>query len=99
MKEIHPQEFKVVSLRDYSVPSDMLVCEPPQPAVRILKIEVDGDLWKGLLKPKIRLMGRWLERAGFKPGHRVHVTCVALGVIELRSPVEHIAREHELTES
>jgi hypothetical protein len=55
-------------------------------SVRILKIEEDGDSWKGLIRPKIRLMGRWLERAGFKPGNRVQVTCVAPGVIELRSP-------------
>jgi hypothetical protein len=53
---------------------------------RTLKIEADGDVWKGLVKPKIRLMGHWLERAGFKPGHRVHVTCVSPGLIELRSP-------------
>jgi len=58
--------------------------EPHSP-VRSLKIEADGDIWKGLIKPKIRLMGRWLERAGFTPGHRVHITCVAPGVIELRS--------------
>lgn len=30
-------------------------------------------------------MGRWLERAGFKPGTRVCITCLAPGVIELRS--------------
>ena len=59
----------------------------PHPAVRILKIEADGDFWRGLLKPKIRLTGRWLERAGFKPGDRVHVICVASGVIELRSRI------------
>ena len=55
------------------------------PPVRKLKIEGDGDFWKGLMKPKIRLMGNWLARAGFLPGNRVHVTCVAPGVIELRS--------------
>ena len=55
-------------------------------SIRTLKIEADGDSWKGLIKPKIRLMGRWLERAGFSPGNRVQVTCVAPGVIELRSP-------------
>ena len=55
------------------------------PTVRTLQIEADGDRWKGF-KPKIRLMGRWLEQAGFPPGHRVQVTCVAPGVIELRSP-------------
>lgn len=51
----------------------------PSPTVRMLKIEADGDFWKGLIKPKIRLMGRWLERAGFRPGHCVHITCVAPG--------------------
>jgi len=56
----------------------------PRLRARMLKIEGDGDPWKGLIKPKIRLTGRWLERAGFKPGHRVYVTCVAPGVIELR---------------
>jgi len=55
------------------------------PLVRTLKIEADGDAWKGRIKAKIRLIGRWLERAGFRPGARVHVRCVALGVIELRS--------------
>ncbi len=52
---------------------------------RTLQIEEDGDHWKGRIKPKIRLRGNWLERAGFKPGHRVNVKCVAPGVIELRS--------------
>lgn len=52
-------------------------------STRLLKIEADGDPWKGI-KPKIRLLGRWLERAGFPPGHRVHVTCVAPGLLELR---------------
>jgi len=54
-------------------------------AVRRLKIEEHGDGWRGLLKPKIRLIGRWLEKAGFKPGSHVHVVCVAPGVLELRS--------------
>jgi hypothetical protein len=51
---------------------------------RTLKIEADGDRWKGI-KPKIRLRGDWLERAGFKPGNRVSVNCIADGVMELRS--------------
>ena len=58
----------------------------PDPPIRKLKIEAAGDFWKGLTIPKIRLMGRWLERAGFLPGERVRVTCVAPGVIELRAP-------------
>ena len=55
-------------------------------AVRTLQIEAEGDFCKGLIKPKIRIMGRWLEQAGFKPGYRVQLTCVAPGVIELRAP-------------
>ena len=57
----------------------------PASSIRSLQIEADGDRWKGV-KPKIRVTGRWLERAGFKPGARVQVICVAPGVIELRSP-------------
>ena len=53
--------------------------------VRKLTIEAVGDFRKGQTKSKIRLIGLWLERAGFKPGSRVHVTCVAPGLIELRS--------------
>lgn len=55
-------------------------------AIRKLKIEADGDPYKGVIKPKIRIMGRWLERAGFRPGNHVQVTCIAPGVIELRAP-------------
>ena len=53
--------------------------------VRKLKIEAAGDFWKGSIKPRIRLGGRWLEQAGFRPGSRVHVTYIAPGLIELRS--------------
>lgn len=65
--------------------SESLQQPEPDPSVRKLKIEAEGDTWKGRTKPKIRLMGRWLERAGFRPGNHVHVTCVAPGMIELRS--------------
>ncbi len=40
---------------------------------RNLKIEATGDFAARKITPKIRLAGRWLERAGFKPGHRVEV--------------------------
>lgn len=53
--------------------------------VRTLKIEEHGDPFRGRIKPKIRLMGHWLERAGFKPGTRASVRCLGSGVIELRS--------------
>lgn len=58
----------------------------PTRPVRRLQIEAVGDFWRGLTKPKIRLMGRWLEQAGFTPGQHVQVTCVAPGVLELRTP-------------
>lgn len=53
--------------------------------IRTLKIEAEGDRYRSPPKPKIRLLGRWLERAGFKPGCRVSVTCVCQGKIELHS--------------
>ena len=40
---------------------------------RTLKIEATGDFAARKITPKIRLGGRWLEQAGFKPGHRVEV--------------------------
>jgi hypothetical protein len=55
-----------------------------QPARR-LKIENEGDFWRAQTRPKIRLTGKWLQRAGFNPGSHVVVICVAPGVIELRS--------------
>jgi hypothetical protein len=64
--------------------------EPPNESdsehpVRRLKIEEHGDFFGGRVKPKIRLMGHWLERAGFKPGRHISVRCLGSGVIELRS--------------
>lgn len=54
------------------------------PNTRRLKIEEVGEFYLGVTKPKIRLTGKWLERAGFKPGHHVQITCIAPGVIEMR---------------
>lgn len=59
-------------------PADARDGRDPRRSVRRLKIEADGDRWKGFIKPKIRLMGYWLERAGFKPSTHVHVTCASL---------------------
>jgi hypothetical protein len=52
---------------------------------RNLKIEATGDFCYGKIKPKIRLTGHWLERAGFKPGHRVAVQISEPGILTLRS--------------
>lgn len=51
---------------------------------RTLKIEAAGDFAAGKIKPKIRLNGHWLERAGFKPGHRVEVRLAKEGELTLR---------------
>jgi len=58
----------------------------PCASSRTLKIEEEGDFSEHRVKPKIRLMGRWLENAGFRPGGRVHVVCRSPGIIELRIP-------------
>ena len=47
---------------------------------RTLKIEAVGDFARGRIKPRIRLTGHWLAKAGFTPGHHVE--------IELRQPGE-----------
>ena len=52
---------------------------------RTLKIEATGDFWRGNVKPTIRLCGKWLDRAGFKPGYRVQVNLVDDGSLVLRS--------------
>ena len=65
------------------------------PGARSLKIEATGDFWKGIRLPKIRLMGRWLERAGFPPGARVQVHCMSPGVIELRIPANVTAANND----
>jgi hypothetical protein len=62
---------------------------------RSIKIEADGDGWAGKIKPKIRLKGHWLERAGFRPGSRVKVTSVMAGVMELRSEDAAFAERRE----
>ena len=51
---------------------------------RTLRIERTGDFWRGKITPKIRLTGQWLERAGFKPGHRVEVLSNESGTLTLR---------------
>jgi hypothetical protein len=52
--------------------------------VRSLKIETKGDPWRKKLKPQILLAGKWLEKAGFKPGHRVEILNEQPGVLTLR---------------
>ena len=51
--------------------------------MRALKVEADGDAWGNGIKPKIRLSGKWLERAGVKPGERGRVSVRKPGVLEI----------------
>jgi len=51
---------------------------------RSLKIEEAGDFWRGGIKPRILLAGKWLERAGFKPGHRVEILIEQPGTMTLQ---------------
>ena len=52
--------------------------------VRSLKIEAIGDFAYRKIKPRIRLSGHWLERAGFKPGHRAVIHELKPGELTLQ---------------
>jgi hypothetical protein len=51
---------------------------------RSLKIEAIGDFAYRKIKPRIRLSGHWLEKAGFKPGHRAVIHVEKPGELTLR---------------
>lgn len=51
---------------------------------RCLKVEAEGDPWRGKLKPKIRLVGRWLEQMGFPPGGQVEVSPIEPGLLQIK---------------
>lgn len=51
---------------------------------RSLKIEITGDAYYRKTRPLIRLSGRWLEQAGFKPGHRVEILSLKPGELSLQ---------------
>ena len=48
MKTIHPQEFKVMSLRECPVPNDLLVCETPEQANAYWRLHPSGACSRGL---------------------------------------------------
>jgi len=60
---------------------------------RTLKIEATGDFARGRIKPRIRLTGCWLDRAGFKPGQRVEVRLHKPGEMTLQLKEEASAAE------
>ena len=51
---------------------------------RTLKIEAVGDFAGRKVNPRIRLGGRWLERAGFRPGHHVAIQIQQPGEMTLQ---------------
>src|SRR6185295_12990678 len=55
------------------------------PSPRTLKIEEQWISRRLGVKSKIRIIGKWLEQAGFKPGQRMRLTVMASGVMELRA--------------
>jgi hypothetical protein len=82
------------------------IVESPTPLAetreRVLKIEAIGDLWSRGIKPKIRLCGLWLERAGFKPGHKVRVISARRGELTLRCeepPVSPNSDKYEIPQT
>jgi hypothetical protein len=59
---------------------------------RSLKIESIGDFVYGKVKPRIRLSGQWLEKAGFKPGNRVEINSLESGKLTLQFKENVLAR-------
>lgn len=58
---------------------------------RTLKIEAIGDFATRKIKPRIRLSGHWLEKAGFKPGHRVIINLLKTGELALQFKESEVA--------
>ena len=51
---------------------------------RILKVEEVGDFWRKRTVPRIRLKGKWFEKAGILPNHHVEVESPHPGVLVLQ---------------
>ena len=49
-----------------------------------MKVSETGDFWAKNTKPQIRLVGKWLEKAGILPNHHVQVENPQPGVLVLR---------------
>ena len=86
-KEIHrPESNENTGATNHTSAAESKRSPSSQPlTTRTLQIEEDGDPRRNKSKAKIRLKGKWLERAGFKPGNRVRLAFIAEGVLELRS--------------
>ena len=51
---------------------------------RVLKVSETGDFWAKNTKPQIRLVGKWLEKAGIPPNCHVQVENPHPGVLVIR---------------
>lgn len=72
------------SQRESEMSAETIQAGNPDRQARSLKIEATGDFLRQKITPKIRLTGKWLERAGFKPGHRVQILIEQPGTLSLR---------------
>lgn len=51
------------------------------PFPRMLKIQDAGDYFRKEVTPQIRLQGKWLLKAGLRPGKQVQITNPQPGVL------------------
>ena len=65
-------------------PQDQPSSRRPDAKTRILTVDEVGDFYHKPV-PRIRIKGKWLERAGFKPGGRVKVRIEEQGKIQLNA--------------
>ena len=56
----------------------------PVPNTRILKVSEVGDFYRKRTCPYLRLMGRWLFRAGIQPNSYVRIDNPQPGVLVIR---------------
>lgn len=57
---------------------------------RILKVEEVGDFWRKNTKPRIRLKGKWMIKAGILPNNYVQVSNPQPGVLILQMVEEEV---------
>ena len=77
MNQIKPSAVREISSGGFYSPEQLRL-------LRTIKIEDIGDPRSGKLFAGIRLKGRWLAQAGFRPGFRAAVIVQASGVLQLR---------------
>lgn len=103
MRTIHPQEFKVMSLRDCPVPSEMLVCETPQQVADYWRLHIattphfnpEGECMAVLiLNTRRRVKGHQLLTIGTMDTILVHAREVFRGAIIAAASAIAIIHNH-----